>query len=407
MFSVNRVQGGFYEGVSFINSQLSANNFAQDVVMDPSVWVVEFYAPWCPHCKNFQSDFTLAAENLKGIINFGAVDCDVEENKPICGYFKVESLPTIFLFKSYLEGEQVEGKKVWTKNPIKYVGEMKPVSIVKWASQYLLDPFDPVIDITDESSLDQVFKNIQLKNRAILFSDKQKKSNLMRSVAIKFRPDTLTKHWILIGQASNTQTELVSKYEIDSFPKLIIVDDKGKKLDTFAGQFTNSEISDFLKKYAQDAVDPQINPVPPEAQKAEPKPREAKLYHVTDQASFDTSCFQHGLCLIVFLDPQAEEHPSFLETLNSLVSHVPSVQVLWMDGNKHSNLVDAFGVASSFPQAVAYQRKSKRYRNFLGGFSEDQLNEFIILVQSGSSKKGRIATLQEEPKILTEQKEEL
>lgn len=39
----------------------------------------------CGHCKSLAPAFTKAAEKLKHIVPFVAVDCDAEKNRPLCG----------------------------------------------------------------------------------------------------------------------------------------------------------------------------------------------------------------------------------------------------------------------------------------------------------------------------------
>ena len=57
--------------------QLGDDNFASEVTKDTKhVWVVEFYADWCGHCRNFAKDYEKAAGNLKGLVKFGAVNAD-------------------------------------------------------------------------------------------------------------------------------------------------------------------------------------------------------------------------------------------------------------------------------------------------------------------------------------------
>jgi protein disulfide-isomerase-like protein len=58
--------------------------------------LVEFYAPWCGHCKNLAPEFKLAATQLKaqGIV-LVAVDANEEINKEISSEYGVQGFPTL------------------------------------------------------------------------------------------------------------------------------------------------------------------------------------------------------------------------------------------------------------------------------------------------------------------------
>jgi thiol oxidase len=65
--------------------------------------VVEFYAPWCPHCKHFKPHFISFARTTNEVaaplnvnITFHAVSCTV--HRRICQTFDVHSYPTVRLF---------------------------------------------------------------------------------------------------------------------------------------------------------------------------------------------------------------------------------------------------------------------------------------------------------------------
>ncbi len=47
------------------------------------VWIVDFYAPWCPHCQQFAPEWEQVAEHYASSpkVFVGAVDCTIEANR--------------------------------------------------------------------------------------------------------------------------------------------------------------------------------------------------------------------------------------------------------------------------------------------------------------------------------------
>jgi len=62
------------------------------------IWFVEFYAPWCGHCKSLEPHWDTAARKMKGVVRFGAIDVDAEENKPIGGKYGITGFPSLKIF---------------------------------------------------------------------------------------------------------------------------------------------------------------------------------------------------------------------------------------------------------------------------------------------------------------------
>lgn len=48
------------------------------------------------------------------------MDCDAEKSKPLCGHFQIKGLPTVLLFKSDLEQVKENGKTGFTKKPVTF-----------------------------------------------------------------------------------------------------------------------------------------------------------------------------------------------------------------------------------------------------------------------------------------------
>ncbi|CAA6670539.1 unnamed protein product [Spirodela intermedia] len=76
--------------------ELNSQNFDDLVLKSKDLWIVEFFAPWCGHCKKLAPEWKKASRNLKGKVKLGHVDCDAD--KSLMGRFNVQGFPTILVF---------------------------------------------------------------------------------------------------------------------------------------------------------------------------------------------------------------------------------------------------------------------------------------------------------------------
>jgi protein disulfide-isomerase A6 len=63
--------------------ELDGSSFKDKIRHDSGIWLVEFYAPWCGHCKSLAPIWMDAAAALQGILHVASVDA--EEHKSLAG----------------------------------------------------------------------------------------------------------------------------------------------------------------------------------------------------------------------------------------------------------------------------------------------------------------------------------
>ncbi|KVI11000.1 hypothetical protein Ccrd_010594 [Cynara cardunculus var. scolymus] len=90
---------------------LTVDNFEKEVGKDRGA-LVEFYAPWCGHCKKLAPVFDILGTSVKKTksVLVGKVDCD--ENKELCTKYGISGYPSIKWFpEGSLEPKDYDGSR--------------------------------------------------------------------------------------------------------------------------------------------------------------------------------------------------------------------------------------------------------------------------------------------------------
>ena len=76
--------------------KLTKDNFKKLVLDSDQLWFIEFFAPWCGHCKQLAPAWEKAAKTLKGVVNVGAVDMTTDQEAGAA--YGIQGFPTIKFF---------------------------------------------------------------------------------------------------------------------------------------------------------------------------------------------------------------------------------------------------------------------------------------------------------------------
>ncbi|KAL8942391.1 MAG: hypothetical protein Q9211_001404 [Gyalolechia sp. 1 TL-2023] len=212
--------------------QVDGKSYDKLVAKSNQVSIVEFYAPWCGHCKNLKPAYEKAAKGLDGLAQVAAVNCDDESNKAFCGSMGVQGFPTLKIVKP----SKKPGKPVVED----YNGGRTAKDIVDAVKQAIPNNVKRISDKGLGAFLDA--NNDTAK--AILFSDKGTTGALIKVVAT----DYLGR--INFAQIRNKETAAIEMFGITAYPTLVVLPGGTEAPVFFDGSFSKSAMKDFLDQYA-------------------------------------------------------------------------------------------------------------------------------------------------------------
>jgi len=363
---------------------LNPNNFENRVVDSEGVWVVEFYAPWCGHCKSFAPEYQKAAKALKGIIGVGAVDCD--QHKSLCGQYGVQGFPTVKVFGAN------------KKKPADFNGGRTAQAVVqeaqRVATQIVTDRLGG--KSSGGGSGGSGGGGSGGKNAVVELTDSNFKKLVMDSddmwLVEFFAPwcghcKNLEPHWksaagelkgkVKLGAVDATVHQgLAGQYGVRGYPtiKFFPAGIKGE-----AQEYDGGRTSDDIVKWALDRYE--VNLPAPE------------LVQVTSQKVMEEQCEQRPLCVIAFLphilDCQSKCRNDYLQMLTAMGDKFKKQGWgwVWSEGAAQLDLEQAMDIGGfGYPAMAVLSNKKMKYSVLTGSFGKDGVSEFLRDLSYG---KGR------------------
>lgn len=226
--------------------ELTDANFDKLVLNSDDVWLVEFFAPWCGHCKNLEPHWEEAAKELKGKVKLGAVDATVHTIK--AQEYGVRGYPTIKFF---------HGGKKDSESVADYQGGRTASEIVNWALEKYSENI-PAPDVNELTSEDVEKSTCEGKPLCVItflphILDCNAKCRntylaLLRQMADKYKQ----KQWGWLWAEAGSQTNIEESLDIGGFgyPAMALVNFKKMKFSLLRGSFSKDGINEFLRDIA-------------------------------------------------------------------------------------------------------------------------------------------------------------
>jgi len=188
--------------------------------------LVEFYAPWCGHCKSLAPEYSAAAKELKAQDSeIRLAKIDGTENRSSTGTYQVNGYPTLYYF--------VKGV------PIKYGGSRKKDGIIEWVKKRRSPASKELLNIRSVEE----FISINISNKeltVVLFGNKGIDSYLTNAGLtenVKFG-HCQTKECLKFYKQNNGDVVLYRSFNIDNSNKAVL---KGGYSEEDFKKFINRE----------------------------------------------------------------------------------------------------------------------------------------------------------------------
>ncbi|KAK1353648.1 hypothetical protein POM88_052013 [Heracleum sosnowskyi] len=363
--------------------QLSPNNFKSKVLNSNGVVLVEFFAPWCGHCKALTPIWEKAATVLKGVATVAALDADA--HKSLAQEYGIQGFPTI---KVFLPG----------KPPVDYQGARDAKSIANFASKQVKILLKERLDGKEtgksrDKSSEKSAPSASVELNSINFDKLVLKSKDLWVVEF-FAPwcghcKKLAPEWkkasnnlkgkVKLGHVDcEADKSLMSRFNVEGFPTILVFGADKERPSRYEGARSASAIESFALEQLE------INMLPPE------------VTELTSQDVMEEKCGSAAISFVAFLpdilDSKAEGRNKYLELLLSVAEKFKTkpYSYVWAAAGKQPELEKQVGVGGyGYPALVALNLKKGAYAPLRSAFEREQIIDFIR--EAGLGGKGNLA----------------
>ncbi|KAG7392062.1 hypothetical protein PHYBOEH_006503 [Phytophthora boehmeriae] len=361
---------------------LDPESFKELVEKDSAVWMIEFYAPWCGHCRQLTPEYIKAAKALQGMVKVAAIDC--QEHEEFIQQYAVQGFPTIKFFgddkykPTTFDGDRttkglVDGALAATRKFVKarLGGDEKKKKKPK-AQKKPSKTTSDVITLTD----DTFDTNVLNSGEVWMVEFYAPWCGHCKALAPDWeQAATELKGSIKFGAIDATANERVAtQYGIQGFPTIKVFSPTSvSPADTldYEGERTAAAITEFGLK-TLDGLGVGV-----------------KAKELTSAEVLTDFCDGKASCIISVLPHITESGKSgrdnYLNTLEEAAKTVRGkpFRFGWMQGGDQLAFENQFELTFGYPAVVAINLERKRYVVQRGAYTVDAISEFLQGVMQG------------------------
>lgn len=378
--------------------ELTPANFQKEVMKSDSVWIVEFYAPWCGHCQRLTPEYKKAATALKGVVKLGAVNAD--EHRSLGGQYGVQGFPTLKIFgrnknkpEDYNGGRDakgiIDGGLAAARKMVNEQSGGKSGGGGGGGSKSNAEPGGgkDVIELTEANWQ----KKVMNSEKGILVEFYAPWCGHCKSLAGPWADAaSQLKGKMDLGAVDATaHPSIGQQYGVGGYPTIKYFAPGASEPEDYNGGRTASDIVKFAEeKFSENLTPPEV-------------------VQITSEESVSAGCENHPLCVVAFLphilDCQSSCRNGHIEDMKKLGEKYKKKDWgwLWTEGMTQPDLEASVEVGGfGYPALVVISQKKMKYSMLTGSFSYDGINEFLRDLSYGKGRTNPVKGAKM-PKIAT------
>lgn len=322
---------------------LTTDNF-KNAIADNEYILVEFYAPWCGHCKALAPEYAKAAQELaekESPIKLAKVDATVESE--VAEQYGVRGYPTIKLFRSGA--------------PIEYTGGRQAADIISWLNKKTGPPAKELATVAD---VEEFLKANEIAVVGFFKNSESEAAKTFLTVANSLDS-------FVFGVSSDDA--VFSKYEVTDGAVLLFKPFDEKK-SVFEGELSTETLTKFIQ--------------------AQSLPLLVEFNHDSASKIFGGSVKSH---LLFFVSKEAGHIAKYVEPLKDLAKEYRE-EILFVtissDEEDHQRIFEFFGMTKEEVPTIRLIRLEEdmaKYKPENNELTESNIREFLKLFTEGKLKQ--------------------
>lgn len=219
-------------------------DFEEKVMKSTDAWFIEFYAPWCGHCKQLQPEWERMAKKIYKDIKVAKVDATVETK--LASRYQIKGYPTIKYFPAGVKSDS---------SVLDYNGQRDSESMGTWALEMkgVKAPAAKFGQLTNKEVFQEFCQEEDFKGLCIIAflphiydSNKEERNNyinLLEEASKKFKGSPLAFLWAQGGDFYEFEESLNLG---SGFPAVVAISLSKNVYSTMRSSYTKKNVEQYI-----------------------------------------------------------------------------------------------------------------------------------------------------------------